>query len=864
MKKRYNKNFFNPIYMIALFLVALVIMLTVGFSLFSESLRFSDLGVNVEIQSDIRVTGVSIDSTADNGVSNWEEYRLRSILSGISLPYEDSSVTYAVEITNVGNAYMGISSIRGLQDNLEYTISNYTMKDTLCDDSDSTQCSLGSVSTLYITIGYADNGYDENNIDYSIRLNYIFKQVHDITYEGINDENYPKTVLHGEDVHVNLDSPYPNSLIVSGSNSYSYNSDSGLLSIINVTNDITVTTSFNSYFVEYDGSVEYDNNGSVYYKTFGEFNNTNITEFKRDTSSSLSDVLSKVNNGDAKIISTSANDPNYPSVNPIYGWVSNNILYWWSESEIAYFHPNTKSAFRNMGKVVKVDFTDIDTSKVKNFSHWFDKDRVLTTIKGKINTNGLVLEYAENYNYGIDNDENGSSGKGLTYMFNDCNALTGIDLSEFNTTNASDMKRMFGGCSNITSLDLSGFDTRNARSMYWMFRKMTKMKEIDLSYFNTTNVENMRGMFLSCSALVTVKFGDNFDTRNLKVTRYMFSGASNLTTIFAKRDFDTSSLTDSAQMFNNTKKLVGASGTDFAVTFNSSYNDASYAKIATPNTRGYFTLDENQTKYYITYKLNGGEATNPSIFFENTSTFTLVNPVKKGYDFIGWTGSNGNVPQMTVTVNTGTTENLTFIANYQAVPASEFPKVFSISGSCNFNGSSANITGNTCVSDLDDNTVYTNGSYIDTNIKLYSSTNYTKDFEIYLEMSNYNPDNQEIGSNGDKQNTILNTKAENISGYPGIVFRKSNANLEAKSFTSAVFRPYADVTSIKILRINRIIYYSFNGESLTQLDDNSNYNNTFDLSVWLGASKNSSGQPFRYFTGTLSNIYIKLGKYSLQ
>ena len=33
-------------------------------------------------------------------------------------------------------------------------------------------------------------------------------------------------------------------------------------------------------------------------------------------------------------------------------------------------------------------------------------------------------------------------------------------------------------------------------------------------------------------------------------------------------------------------------------------------------------------------------------------TFTVLpTPTRLGYDFVGWTGSNGNVPQMTVTLN---------------------------------------------------------------------------------------------------------------------------------------------------------------------------------------------------------------------
>ena len=44
----------------------------------------------------------------------------------------------------------------------------------LCDDVDSTQCKLGSTSTLRITIEYVDGGYDSNNTDYIINMNFNF------------------------------------------------------------------------------------------------------------------------------------------------------------------------------------------------------------------------------------------------------------------------------------------------------------------------------------------------------------------------------------------------------------------------------------------------------------------------------------------------------------------------------------------------------------------------------------------------------------------------------------------------------------------------------------------------------------------
>ena len=70
--------------------------------------------------------------------------------------------------------------------------------------------------------------------------------------------------------------------------------------------------------------------------------------------------------------------------------------------------------------------------------------------------------------------------------------------------------------------------------------------------------------------------------------------------------------------------------------------------------------------YTIIYNLNGGQVdgTNPSSFTKLTQTFTLINPTKEGYDFTGWTGSNGETPQTTVTINQGTKGDKNYEANY--------------------------------------------------------------------------------------------------------------------------------------------------------------------------------------------------------
>jgi surface protein len=62
-------------------------------------------------------------------------------------------------------------------------------------------------------------------------------------------------------------------------------------------------------------------------------------------------------------------------------------------------------------------------------------------------------------------------------MFNSCGA-TRLDLSSFDTKNATNMGNMFYNCDNLVSLDLSSFDTKNVTDMNCMFESSDSIEEI--------------------------------------------------------------------------------------------------------------------------------------------------------------------------------------------------------------------------------------------------------------------------------------------------------------------------------------------------------------------------------------------------
>ena len=76
-------------------------------------------------------------------------------------------------------------------------------------------------------------------------------------------------------------------------------------------------------------------------------------------------------------------------------------------------------------------------------------------------------------------------------------------------------------------------------------------------------------------------------------------------------------------------------------------------------------IDEIEANTYtITYYLDGGTGVTDRTYRRITPTFTLPTPTKPNYEFIGWTGSNGNVPQTEVTIEQGSTGDKSYTANW--------------------------------------------------------------------------------------------------------------------------------------------------------------------------------------------------------
>ena len=184
---------------------------------------------------------------------------------------------------------------------------------------------------------------------------------------------------------------------------------------------------------------------------------------------------------------------------------------------------------------------------------------------------------------------------------------TTMDLSKLDTSGVGDMSSMFTNCWSLKSLDLSSFDTSGVYDMSDMFDRCVDLVSLDVSSFDTSQVTNMSEMFNRCFALTTLDLS-SFDTTKVTNMDSMFWTCSKLASITVSSKFITTALTSSDnQMFISCSALVGGNGTKWS----SSSTGATYARIDTASTPGYFT-EKASAKSKAAVPNTGSDGTAPS------------------------------------------------------------------------------------------------------------------------------------------------------------------------------------------------------------------------------------------------------------
>ena len=249
-------------------------------------------------------------------------------------------------------------------------------------------------------------------------------------------------------------------------------------------------------------------------------------------------------------------------------------------------------------------------------------------------------------------------------------------------------------------------------------------------------------------------------------------------------------------------------------------------------------------EYSIVFNSNGGSGSMNSmdVLYDETVELSDNSFTRTNYKFVGWNtepDGSGTSYSNKSSVKNLTTVDGTTITLY-AIWEEDTEHYFDAEES--FDGS----------------------NYLNTGIELFNSDNYKRNFEISVDITSIDDSAFETSGIG---GTIVNSLYE-TTPWPGIVFRIDNGKLELKATinnnnkTTVTFNK-DEVQSIKIIRIDRIIYYCINNGDPKLLLDMNSFNAPFeDVPVTFGASmqpNNTLYEPnIRNLKDvTLSNMEVK-------
>ena len=394
------------------------------------------------------------------------------------------------------------------------------------------------------------------------------------------------------------------------------------------------------------------------------------------------------------------------------------------------------------------------------------------------------------------------------------------------------------------------------------YQVLHRYQNLDLTTYSEV-VENLKGEG-GTSVTPSVSNRNGFNSPNTQTVEINADGSTIVTYVYTRKTYsfsitdrtyiDNTSTSDGDYPYETEIKVKAIERNHY--TFKWSDEDTNLERIITLTEdlelTPIYTKDQD-ANFTVVYHANGGEGSmdNQTIDADTPTNLVKNTFTKEGYKFKYWNSESDN--SGTIYYDEQSVENIGDITLYAIWKEDTFQTVFEQRGACIFNGTSGNITGEEC-SD------YQNQKYIDTGIKLYSAENVNKDYEIGFTVDRY-----DVSEQTDSQVTIMNSLQE-TKPYPGIVYRRNGNNLELvvtkDSSGGSDTRSYtaSSIQNVKIYRINGSIYFSINNGEKKLINS---FNPTFDLNVWFGAAPTSGTNltPRRFFNGTLSNMYIKLGNY---
>ena len=394
--------------------------------------------------------------------------------------------------------------------------------------------------------------------------------------------------------------------------------------------------------------VTYNYNGTTKSNTF------NVTTSGSGTYDYPSMYPSSTGYGDYKKIITQVDFVNNVDTNDsTYVWdigtdQSSRILAWLDKSNLSHLYIGSESnqitmingtdMFNDFTALKTINFNNmLDTSNATGMIFMFQNCGALTSLDLSTfdTSNVTMMVYMFDGCSSLTSLDvssfDTSQVTNMFSMFSNCSALTSLDLSNFDTPLLGGGVFMFQNCSALTSLDLSNFDTSQVINMYSMFNNCSSLTSLDLSSFDTSNVADMSWMFYNCSSLTSLNLS-NFDTSNVNIIGYMFYNCSDLTSLNLS-SFDVSKVTNMAYMFYNCSSLTSLDLNNFVNTNTTTYMDFMFQNCTALKTIDLSGLTINDTTTNITDMFTGVTLNEQGSYAKNSTSAANLNTISNSNAF---------------------------------------------------------------------------------------------------------------------------------------------------------------------------------------------------------------------------------------
>ena len=253
-----------------------------------------------------------------------------------------------------------------------------------------------------------------------------------------------------------------------------------------------------------------------------------------------------VNTTNTSVGSSAVDEFNLPlvaasTVNALVSWGdgTSDLITSWNQAEVSHRYDTQGIYEVTMDGVVNGwHFNDSgDRNKILNIYNWGSFDVSIShAFFGCSNLDTTATDYPVI-----------SISDGLIGMFENCFSLTTLDVSNWDVSSVSNLRRTFFMCGSLTTLDVANWDVSSVSNLRRTFFMCGSLTTLDVANWDVSSVSSLQDTFFRCSSLTTLDV-TNWNVSSVTIMLALFHGCRSLTTLDVS-NWDVSSVTTMERVF---------------------------------------------------------------------------------------------------------------------------------------------------------------------------------------------------------------------------------------------------------------------------------------------------------------------------